>query len=300
MKKEGNSKMNIKIFLMLLMCFVLASCGALRTFHEYARAGDTVAVPVGMKPTFNKDNITVTIIPASGSQIVLAPTDPAVRAIVNFYPDPISNMIVSREIGEDLTPFARTYATTALFMANNDKDYYQTTVFVDLPLSLPVGLTQIDVADNTGIIHSATLDVISGTGTQNSFKSDFDNGLLVDDKMLDSLARSPHTTVTFDAAVLPYAIELNLVHDPDNTVGGTGKAFVVNPLGYRKNIVWNDDGINMKIILTQSTEGIIDNLNDYKFYITGSVLNLQPVSVSGYDNSGNIVTGVTTTLTNSN
>ncbi len=40
-----------KIFA-LLICFSLASCGGLRTFHEYARAGDTVAVPVGMQPDF--------------------------------------------------------------------------------------------------------------------------------------------------------------------------------------------------------------------------------------------------------
>ena len=292
--------MNNKGFLILLMCFVLSACGGLRTFHEYARAGDTVAVPVGMKPTFNKDNITVTITPASAEpQIVLTSTDPAIRAIINFYPDPISNMIISREIGEDLTPFARTYANTALFSANNDKDYYQTTVFVDLPGSLPVGLTQIDVSDDTGIIHSATLDVISGTGTQNTFKSDVSNGLLLDDQMLDSLARSSHTVVTFDAATLPYAIELNLAHDPDVTTGGTGKAFVVNPLGYRKNIIWDDDGVNMKIILTQSKDGIIDNFNDYKFYIAGSVTNLQSVSVTGYDNNGNEVAGVTTTLTSS-
>lgn len=292
--------MNSKRLIILLVCFILASCGGLRSFHEFARAGDTVAVPVGMQPTFNKDNITVTITPASGSQTVLAAIDPAIRAIINFYPDPISNMIVSREIGEDLTPYASTYADAILVTANNDKDYYQTTVFVDLPSTLPEGLTQIEVADNTGIVHAVTLDIIPGAGVPNSFTSNFNNGLLLSDNMLDSLARSPHTTVSFDAATLPYAIEINLTHDPDNTVGGAGRAFVVNPLGYRKNIIWDDDGVNMKIILTQSTDGIIDDMNDYKFYISGTATNLQSVSVNGFDNTGSTVAGVTSILTGSN
>lgn len=294
--------MTYKIFA-LLICVSLASCGGLRTFHEYARAGDTVAIPVGMQPDFSKDNITVTITPSSGPQIVLDATDPTIRAVINFYPDPISNMIVSREIGEDITPFAQTYATTALFTANDDKDYFQTTVFVDLPsspLDLPEGLTEIMVSNDTGISHTATLDIISGAGTSNTFNSNFNNGLLLDDAMLDSLARSSHTEVSFDATTLPHAIEVVISHDPDTTAGGTGKATAINPLGYRKNLSWNDDGINMKIILLQSKDGIIDNMNDYKFYISGSTTNLQLVSVNGYDANGNEVPGITTTLTSRN
>ena len=291
--------MNFKFFTVVL-CLVISSCGSLRTFHEYARAGDTVAVPVGMQPDFSKNNITVTITPSSGPLITLDVTDPAIRAVINFYPDPISNMIISREVGENLTPFAQSYASAILVTANDDKDFFQTTVFVDLPAILPTGLTQIEIANGTGTSHAATLDVIPGTGVANTFNSNFNGGLLLDDNMLDSLARTSHTVVSFDATTLPYAIEMNLTHAPDSTVGGTGKAFVVNPLGYRKNLSWSDDGINMKIILTQSKEGLIDSINDYKFYISGSATNLQSVSVNGFDINGDVITGVTSMLTSSN
>lgn len=285
-----------RIFLLMIAISVV-SCGSLRTFHDYARAGDTIAVPVGMQSGFSKDNITVTITPASGSQIVIPATDPSIRAVINFYPDPISNMIISREIDEDITPSARTYASTTGFMANNDKDWYQTTVFLDLPQTLAIGLTQIDVSNGT-ITDSSTLDIISGTGVANTFSADFSAGLLLDDNMLDSLSRSSHSTVNITSTVIPNAVEITFTHDPDVTVGGTGKAFIVNPLGYRKNLHWSDDGINLKIIIMESKDGIIDDMNDYKFYVTGTVSNLQQGSITGYDINGNPLPGVALTLTN--
>ena len=285
-----------RIFL-LMLSITLVSCGSLRTFHDYARAGDTVAIAVGMQSDFSKDNITITITPASGSQIIIPATDPSIRAVINFYPDPISNMIVSREIDEDITPYARDYAYTTSFITDNDKDWYQTTVFLNLPEILPAGLTQIDVSNGT-VIDSSTLDIISGTGIANSFSADFNDGLLLNEDMLDSLSRSSHSTVNISSSTVPHTIEINFTHDPDNSVGGSGRAFVVNPLGYRKNLHWSDDGINLKIIMIESKDGIIDNMNDYKFYITGTVSNLQQSSITGYDIDGNVIPDVTLTLTN--
>jgi hypothetical protein len=281
----------------LIIYTLLTSCGGLRTFHEYARAGDTVAVPVGMQPDFNKDNITVTITPSSGQPIVLLANDPAIRAIINLYPDPVSNMIISREIDKDLSIGARDYAIATEYSANQDKDWYQTTVFVNLPITLASGLAQIEVKNTSGISHSATLDIISGSGKPNSFDSDFNGGLVLSKNMLDSLARANHITVMIDSPTIPHAVELNFTHDPDETAGGTGRAFIVNPLGYRKNLAWNDDGINLKIVLTESRNGIIDNMKDYKFYIAGTSTNMQLNSVTGYDKNGDQIYGVSATLT---
>lgn len=287
----------------LLICITLTSCGGLRTFHDYARAGDTVAVPVGMQPTFNKDNITVTITPSAGSPIVLQSSNPAIRAIINLYPDPVSSMIVSREINEDLTSGAIGYESTTRTSANDDKDWYQTTVFVDIPLlltngsSFPDGLTQIEITDAQGNSHTMTLDVIAGTGTANTFLAEIDQfpaPVTLNSSMLDSLSRVPHTVVFIESTgTIPNAIELTLSHDPDESVGGAGKAFIVNPLGYRKNISWHDDGINLKTIITESRNGIIDDMKDYKFYITGTVSNIQLSSIVGYDNNGNEISGIT-------
>lgn len=288
--------MNFKIAALIISSLLITACGGLRTFHDYARAGDTVAVPVGMQPTFNKDNITVTITPSSGTPITLTASDPAVRGIINFYPDPISNMIVSREIDEDTTPGSRAYAGMTLTTSNNDKDYFQTTVFVDLPSSLPTGLTNIEVTDTSGLSHNATLDIVSGTGTPNSFEADV-GGVLLTKDIFDSLGRSAHTEVSFNAITVPQAIEINFTHDPDKTVGGTGKAFVVNPLGYRKNLSWSDDGTSLKIIMMGSQSGLIDDIKDYKFYIAGTATNLQLQSVSSFDSAGNALSGTSAIIT---
>ena len=285
------------IILTLLLCLTLTACGSLRTFHDYARAGDTVAVAVGMQPDFNKDNITVTITPSSGPDIVLTATDPAIRSIVNLYPDPISNMIVSKEIGSSLTPFAETYADTVLTSANDDKDYFQTTVFVDLPTSLPTGLTEITVDNGNVATQPIILEIIPGTGVANTFQTDL-FATKLDANMLDAISRAPHTIVSFDGPtpITVKAIEVNFTHDPDQTAGGAGKAAVVNPLGSRKGLAWSDDGTAMKVILTESLDGIIDDMKDYKFYIAGTVSNLVPGTVTGYDSNGDEVPGVTMSL----
>ena len=296
-------KIHYKIFA-LIICITQASCGGLNTFHEHARAGDTVAVPLGMKPDFSKDNVTVTITPSSGADIVLNATDPAIRAVLNFYPDPVSNMIVSRETGEDLTPFASTYGFSTLGSADNQKDYFQTTLFLDLPLTLsdgstplPTGLTAIQVSNGSGTTHTADVNIIEGVGTPNTFNSDFNGQLFLNKDMLDSLSRAPHTTVSFahidyPTEPLPHAVELSFTH-------GSGQAFVINPLGYIKNLSWADDGTNMKIIMLQSKDGIIDDMKDYKFYISGSVTNLQLESAQGYGIDGNSI-AVSPILTPSN
>lgn len=291
--------MNKSLFVVFIS-LIITSCGGLNTFHEYARAGDTVAVPVGMQTNFSKDNITVTITPSTGADIVLAATDPTIRGIMNLYPDPVSNMLVSRAINENTTPNAQIFADSLLLSSSFNKDWFQTTVFLDLPASLPVGTTTVEINNGLGDTHSVSLEIIAGTGSANTFNSDFNGGLLLSADMMDSLSRASHNIITLDSATIPHAVELTFTHDPDSTAGGSGKAFVVNPLGYLKNISWSDDGTTMKIIIMQSKDGIIDDMTDYKFYITGTTTNLALVSTAGYDINGDSVVGVSTTITVSN
>jgi hypothetical protein len=288
-----------KSILLLIASVALASCGGLKTFHEYARAGDTIAIPAGMQSDFSKDNITVTITPNGlPAMDPLPATDPSIRAVINFYPDPVSSMIISRETGENITPFAQIYASTAGFMANDDKDWFQTTVFLDLPTSLPTGLTSIEVSNGLGATHTVTLDIIPGTGTLNTFDANYFGGsLLLDGDMLDSLSRVNHHTVTFDATTIPYAIELNFTHDP-----GIGNVMVVNPLGYKKNLLWSDNAGNLKVILTPSKDGIIDHIKDFKFYVAGSATNMELIDYQAYNVDGNSIPpeDITATMTASN
>jgi len=290
----------VQILIALVITLSLSACGGLRTFHEYARAGDTVAIAAGMKPDFNKDNISITITPSSGAPIELSADDPAIRGIINLYPDPISSMKMSKELKVNLTPSAQTYANTTFNTANKDNDWFQTSVFLDLPSNLPVGLTQIEITNGLGSTHSATLDIIEGVGISNTFLTD-SYGVNVDAVMFDSLARVDHATVRLQSETIPAGVELLFEYAPDTPTGLIGQIFVVNPLGYRKNLQWSDDGSQVRIIMTESKKGVIDNINDYKFYITGGAVNaLSFVSLQGFDNNGQKISGVTHTLSSSN
>jgi len=252
-----------------------------------------------MKPNFNKDNISITITPSSGLPIVLSSDDPAIRGIINLYPDPISSMKISPQLNQDITPSARAYADTTRFTANGNNDWYQTSVFMDLPISLPVGLTQIEITNGLGSSHSATLDIIEGIGQPNTFSTD-SSAVDLDKAMFDSLARISHKTFNLQSEILPSAVELLFEYPADMPERIRDKIFVVNPLGERKNLHWSNVGVNLKILITESKGGVIDNINDYKFYITGTASNyLTFVSLQGFDIDGYPISGITHTLTSS-
>ncbi len=284
--------------IILSLTLTVASCSGLQSFNEYARAGDTIAVAAGMKPDFSKNNISVTITPSSGPDILLTQGDPAIRAVINLYPDPVSSLIVSRETNQNLTPYALTYANTTTTMAQGDIDWFQTTVFIDLPADLPIGTTNIEISNTQGITTYSTVEVIDGTGTPSVFNAEIAGPLTP--VMLESLARVSHYVVSFNATTLPYAIEINLSHDPEAANGGTGKAVAINPTGYKKNLTWSDDGYNMKVILLPAEDLMINSEKDFKFYVAGEITGLNIIDIKGYSIDGIPVQGVTAGITQSN
>lgn len=262
---------------------MLVSCGGKSTFHEYARVGDTIAIPTGMQPNFNKDNITVTITPSSGPDIVLPATDPSIRAVVNLYTDPLASIKVSHEVGTDFTTSAQTYYQSVIFSAGLNKEWYQTTVFLDLPsnpVDLPLGMTQITVSNGVDSFTSE-LEVIPGTGKANTFFADIigAGSFALQPDMLDGLSRVEHNTVSINSDNIPAAIEVVLSHD-------AGSTYLANSLGSQKSMNWSDDGSNIKVILMASKDGIIEDMNDYKFYVTGTFSSLTCQSATLYDING--------------
>ena len=222
-----------KLLGILSIVLFVTACSGDKTFYDYARAGDTVAVAAGWKQNFNKENITVTITPSIGSVIVIPPGDPAIRASINFYADPLSSAIISRETGIEFSKYALTYENTITSnFTKKDKDWYQTSVFIDLPSTLPVGITQIEISNPQGQSVISTVEIIGGVGTPSTFTAQNNTNLNTD--MLDALTRLEHYAINFDGASLPYAIEVTLLHDPDVDAGGIGKGFAVNPIGYKK------------------------------------------------------------------
>lgn len=288
---EIGSRPATKVFLFLLALGVLSGCAGTRTFHEAARAGDTVALAAGWKQDFKRSNLTVTITPSSGAPVVYGPNDPAVRAVVNLYPDPVSSLVVSIETAQDLTPYARTYGN---FITDNytggDKDWWQAAVFIDLPTTLPTGTATISISNPAGETASSTVEIVSGTGTPNTFRA---TGGPLNNNQLASMERVGHYTISFTGSTIPFAIQLDLAHDPDVDHGGAGRAYVVNPRGDLKNTAWKDDGVNLRVILTPAKGTVLGNMKDFKYYVAGGITGLQVVSVKAFDINGNPVTGVT-------
>lgn len=284
-------KLLMVIFVLTSTSAVLSGCVGARTFHEIARAGDTVVVAAGWKHNFMRDNITVTITPSSGAPIVLPPNDPAIRAVVNLYPDPVSSILVSQETGQDITPYARTYAdmVSGIF-TQGDKDWWQTSVFVDLPLNLPVGNAAIAVTTPQGETASSVVEIVSGTGRPNTFQTAY--GPLNDNQLL-SMQRAGHYTVNISGSTIPFAVQLDLAHAPDADHGGAGRAHVINPRGDLKNVSWRDDGSNLRVILMPAKGVALGNMKDFKFYVAGGVTGLSIISVKAVDINGNPVVGVT-------
>ncbi len=278
------------IGLFILVQFI-SGCSGVQTYPAFARAGDTVSVAAGWKQDFSRDNILVIITPSTGSQILYLPGDPAIRAIINFYPDPVSSLIVSTETGQELTPYATTYAglINSTF-TNGDKDWWQTSVFVDLPDTLPIGATTIEISTTSGETATSTFEIIDGVGQPELFQAELNGPLLP--YQLESMERVQNYQVLFDSLIIPYAIQVEFSHLPDLDNGGSGKAYVVNPRGDLKNVSWSDDGTNLKVLIVPTQAKYLATTKDFKFYVAGGISGLVISSVTAVDSTGNPVAGV--------
>jgi len=285
-----------QIFQILLLILFVAGCSGTRSFHEYARAGDTVAIAAGWKENFSRDRITVYITPSDGSpDIVIGPDDASIRAVVNFYPDPLSSIVVSNRTGQDITPSAQLYGDLVKNnFTNGGKDWFQTMVFLDLPATLPTGITNIYMEDPNGVFAQSTLEIVSGTGASNTFSAESAGPLTRNH--LAVMERASYYKISFAGSTVPYAIQLDLTHAPDKDASGVGKAYAVNPISGIKNVNWTDDGVSMRVILTPSANTALTNFSDFRFYIAGGIQNLSTVVTTAYDVNGNVVPGVVVTL----
>ena len=294
--------------LILFSAVLLIGCAGTKTFHELAQPGDTTAVAAGWNHHFQRDNITVTITDADNNITTYTSTTgnppPKVRASINFYPDPVSSLVVSNRIGENLTPSAGTYAE--LIDANStfdpatgesDNDWWETVVFVDLPDPMMPGSATIDITANDASGESASSNVLivgdddgGGTGMvtggqQNTFTGKLSQFVTFDlsEDILQSLERLNSHVVTFSGTTVPYAIQVEMTHD------GAGTPYVVNPVGSLKSVTWSDDGVNLRVILMPTQETASDSFIDFKFYVSGSVSGLALASgdpVLAFDSDG--------------
>lgn len=299
-----------RLLLALPLLTGLAACVGVQTFTPAARQGDTVALAVGWQKNLSRSNITVTITDAAGTVTIYAPNDSHVRGIVNLYPDPASRAVVGTMTKQDLGY----QATNTGYLINNfvtydspgerDNDWWQTTMLLDLPSTMAIGTATISIADSGGAtIQPSYISVVSGTGNSNFFTFYGPWGgtpslLSTWPELLGSMERADRYTITFgtyqDANgknVIPHSIQTQFTHTPN-----VGKTWVVNPRGDIKNVVWNDDGTNLTVMLTPTRGMTLKQMLDFKFYLAGGITGLTQTGLKAYDVNGLPMSGVTASI----
>ena len=278
------------ILTLLALVYILIGCSTTETFHTTAYAGDTVAIPVGMKTGITRQNLQVDF---NGGTVYLPGepvSNPVVRAVVNLYPDPLSKLVVGDETGEDYGIYADLYGSVLEnTIANFDKEWWNTVVFVDLPADLPTGTNTIDMVADGQVLNQVQIQIIAAGGAPNPFNTN--EGGPLSANHVATMERADHYTVTFQnntGSTVPYAIEVQLQHDK-----GVGVTHIVNPRGDIKNVTWSDlpgatkDDIKVIIIPTHSA---LNRLIEFKFYVTGNITGLQAIGTQPYDINGQFIT----------
>lgn len=298
-------KLNItKPYLLLLLLLPVAlgglgGCTGTQTFGTVARAGDTVALPIGLKKNLKRQNLTVTITPATGNPVIYAPNDSKIRGVVNLYPDPVSKTVVGTATKQDFDVNANA-TTGALIKAyvTQDNDWWQTTMLLDLPLTISTGKATISIADSGGtVIKPISVEILAGIGATNNFDVYTTWGgtypvLNAFPMLIRSMERADNYTIAFVGPTIPHALQVEFTHTT-----GAGVPWISNPRGDIKNVTWTDNGTTLKVMVAPTAGVTLQTVSDLKFYITGGVTGLAQTSLKAYDITGSPITGVTATVT---
>lgn len=292
------------LLLLLPLLGELIGCADTRTFTTGARKGETVALAIGRQQYLQRQNLTVTITDAAHASTVYLPNDPRVRGIVNLYPDPASRAAVGQQTGQDLGYNAVSVAAF-LDIPASDSDWYQTTLFLDLPTVIATGPATISFSESTGItLNTAAVEVLSGTASSDTFDvynpgaPGYPFNVVANvPSAIRAMERADNYTIEFPGdwgAIVPHAIQLEFTH-----TFGIGKPWVVNPRGDLKHTIWSDDGTNLRVMITPANGNTLDYNPKNKFYIAGGIagLVLKPNGLKAYDINGSPITGVTATVT---
>jgi hypothetical protein len=282
------------ISLVIFASAALGGCTSMSVLPRTARAGDSILVPIGRAKNVTRQNMTVTITPATGSAIKYAPEHPAIRAVINLYPDPVSRLIVGTETGQGLGTNSSDYGTTInRQITNQDKDWWQTLVYLDLPPTLAPGLAAINISGPEGSATSegTMVEIVAGKGSPANL---FDGSAINSQEnaqMLRSLERAEHRIVAFQGSVVPHSIQVDMSHSAE-----IGKPWIVNPRGDIKNVVWSDTGSSLRVLLTPTHGETLQNIAEFKFYVAGGLANLQITGLKAYDVGGRPVKGIVADL----
>jgi hypothetical protein len=284
------------ISLIILSALVLiVGCSGTTTFHQYARAGDTVAIATGWREDYSRDQMKVWVKATgwNGDQWTeFGPNN--VRAVVKMYPDPISSLVVSNRTGQNITPSALDYGNTLTNgHTGGQLDWSQTVVFFDLPTDLPVGTAQISVENLDGSqAVLSDVQIVGSGGAAHEFSANSIGPL--SRQNLAAMERASHYTISMSGSQVPYAVQVDFHHDL-----GVGTAYVVDPISGMKGMSWHDDGENLRIIIMPANGQTFSNFKKLRFYVAGGVTGLTEVTTTAYDINGDELTAnpVSTSVT---
>ncbi|MFA5026973.1 MAG: hypothetical protein WC713_03800, partial [Candidatus Methylomirabilota bacterium] len=237
-----------------------------------------------------RERLTVTVLPAAGSPVMLGPGDPRIRALVRLYPDPASRLIVGTETGQGLGVNAAAYgALLRERIPRADREWYLTVLCLDLPPGLPVGPATLVLAGPAGELR-LPLEILQGSGLPAELAGFGLDPVQAAEGLL-TLERAPHISVRFQGTTVPHAIHMTL-----NRAPGVGAPWLVNPRGDLKNLAWSDDGATIRVLLTPTGGRTPTDLLDFSIVVAGDLAGLRIEGVRAYDRTGNAVPGVTATL----
>lgn len=293
----------------LPIALLATGCTGVNTFTTAARPGETVALAVGWQKHLQRQNLTVTITDATGATVTYPPNDNRVRSIINMYPDPVSKAVVGTETGQTLGVNANAAGSLINDSATyGDPDWWQTSLLLDLPtlMQLPVnnqpiatGPATITLNDSAGaVIYPINVEILSGTSARNTFAVTVGENFLNQGYNLKTFERADHYTVTFNTYkdtnnldVIPHSIQAVFTH-----TAGVGVPWVVNPRGDLKSILWTDDGVNLKVMITPVKGQTLSAIIKEKFYIAGGIAGLTLTSFKAYDVNGVLLAGITPSI----
>jgi len=306
-------KISFNALAVLAVTVWLPGCVAVAPFPTSAHPGDTVALPLGDFSRLRRSNVSVdikTLIPGCTGTITkctqvfatLPAGDSAIRALINLYPDPVSNLVVGDATGQNIVGQESMWGGDIDALSDHDKDWAQTLLLFDLPSTITDSWIAVDVRDGGSIIDSDRgITILPGAGAPDPFDA-IGVGPLTPSH-LGALERSAHYTVSFSGPTVPYAIQVSMNHAPDlnaDPMLGVGKSYVVGTRGDIKTTHWQDDGTNLKVILIPSNGATLGRLEPLQFYVAGGIQNLQLNTVGGveaFDINGNPVSGISAIIT---
>ena len=287
MNYKSYSTKAAKLFpVLILFVLLLQGCAGTKTYSNSVLAGETAVLAAGWKHYFTQDNITVTFTPESGVPVTYLPGDPAIRGVINLYPDPLSSAVLSDQLGVSISTDSLTYAYFINTYTNDESDWWQTTVYLDTPPSLPTGITTITITTPEGETASSTVNVTGPDGAPDTFEGEGSGPLLR--KMFASMERVDHYLIEFAGTTVPEAIQIDLTATALITL-------VKNTRGDIATLNWSKSGDNYRVIITPSSQGSITSMSDFKFYmpiasgLAGSTTLSLANPVQAFDINGNTI-----------